>query len=243
MRLLLLALIVACGGPQVTGTVVDGGGEPLEGVHVTAVGTLCQTTSDAAGRFQLSCRAGTHQLAISRRGYVSEERTLDLAGAEDLGEVPLVRIPEGEGLFLLEGGHYTRMSPSHLERRHTGPPRRPTGRAWCFLEDPSPNPVDPGEVSIFAKGVPDWRLFRLDEEGCARRMSREGERWDVTWDERPHGSRRSVSSEQSVHVHELAPGRYAVVPWRSGSFREDRPASAEAGARRYQGHLLVVGAP
>ncbi len=238
----LLLLGVGCGGgPATTGLVTDRQGEPLEQAHITAVGTLCQTTTDAEGHFRLPCRPGAHRVAITRRGYLSEEMRVELGPEpQDLGTLTLVSIPEGEGLFLLEGARFSEMAPAHLGRQDTGPARTPTGRAWCAVEGADTHHLPTREVSLFAKGVGDWRIFRLDEEGCARRLAREGDRWVVAWDERPQGTARTVSAGQSVHTLDLDPGRYAVVPWRAGRFQEDRSATADAGEPRYRAHLLVV---
>lgn len=234
-RIAAFFLLAACGRPTVAGTVTDLEGAPLADARITVVGTLCQGATDAAGRFEVPCQGGEHRVAITQQGYVSKQVDVTLSdGTHDLGAQALVRIPDGEGLFLFEGAGYATMAPSLLEER-----RSAAGRAWCWVEGGAENPVAAGRVPIFAKQAGDWRVFRLDEEGCARRLERQGAHWKVTYTERPEETTEAVGTEQAVHILSLTPGRYVVVPW-EGDFVEDRAAS-EGGPDRFRAWLLVAG--
>ena len=69
---------------QITGRVVDGHGQPLAGVTVSASNPT--TTTDAQGEFSLRVDTGTAYLYAKRDGYVRERRDLEVGpgGVHDL---------------------------------------------------------------------------------------------------------------------------------------------------------------
>ena len=236
--MIALLWLVACGEPAITGTVTDVTGAPLADARVTVVGKLCQGPTDAAGRFEVSCQRGEHRVAVTAVGFVSREVDVALDDPVDLGAVALVRIPDGEGLFLFDGASYRTLQPTLLAHRVDGE----RARAWCLVEGGPANPVSAGRLPIFAKAAGDWRAFRLDGDGCARRMEREGPHWKVRYDERPEETSQAVATEQSVHFLTLEPGRYVIAPWPGGNFQKD-PEASRPGEDRFRAYLLDVTAP
>jgi hypothetical protein len=57
-----------------SGSVVNGAGQPLANVRITVLGTRCSTVTDAAGAFELlAIPAGTYTVRAELTGYVSSE--------------------------------------------------------------------------------------------------------------------------------------------------------------------------
>ncbi|SEK18113.1 SusC/RagA family TonB-linked outer membrane protein [Parapedobacter koreensis] len=72
VALLLIPVLSAAQGNQVTGTVTDVSGGPLAGVSIRVQGKLAGTSTDANGLFQLIAEAGD-VLSVSMVGYVLQE--------------------------------------------------------------------------------------------------------------------------------------------------------------------------
>lgn len=230
---------VACGGSAVVGQVTDVTGAPLADSRVTAVGTLCQTPTDDEGRFRLKCSTeGDLQLIVTQTGYVSKELTVPQSDAseQDLGQVLLIKIPDGDGLFLFDGATYATMSAGVLGRTAD-----PTDKAFCLDRAGStPNRVVAGPVPLYEKAVDDdWRLYKLDAEGCARRLRREGTTWSITWSEKAEMTTRDVEYEQKVHIATLPAGEYFLAWWRGGTFVTASAKGADGGDR-YAGYWIVA---
>jgi len=232
---------MGCQGMSIVGTVTDVSGEPLEDARVTVVGQLCTAATDAQGRFDLKCAEGTHQIAIGQQGYLSKEIEVEAVERKvyDIGPQVLIKIPQGEGLFLFDGASYATMEPGLVERRLEGKP--PRGKSFCVVRESSPsNTVKAGRVPIFAKRAEDWNVFRLDAEGCARRLVFDGAHWSVSYSEKPEATVKDVGTEQSIHILELPAGEYFVAHWRGGTFVELKDREAPGGLKRYSGFLLAA---
>src|SRR5690606_21450952 len=82
----------------VQGTVRDEQGTPLAGVSIAVVGNATQAVTDAEGGYRITLPVGTHQLAFSSIGYltqtvVADRQQLDvvlLQSSQDLEEVVVV---------------------------------------------------------------------------------------------------------------------------------------------------------
>lgn len=63
----------------VSGTVVDGNGQPIPGAHVSVTGGTNAATTDSSGAFTLSGQpTGTHPLVVRRLGYMPVELPVNL---------------------------------------------------------------------------------------------------------------------------------------------------------------------
>lgn len=238
-----LALVVAgCQRPTATGTVQDVTGAPLEGARVTVVGTLCQDITDDAGRFSLSCQPEPWKVMVVKKGYVSEEVDVDASEGDDhdLGTRTLVPIPEGgSGLYVYREGAWHRPGAGVLERRLDPPRGMPDRRSYCLLPDESASTEVPAdELLLYEKGTTDWSLFRLDDDGCARHLTRDGRAWKIEYSEQPHSVGREVGGSQRLHTVDLEPGEYFLAWWRGGNFVET--SASQDGPRRYAGFHLVT---
>jgi hypothetical protein len=239
--LFLGVLTMGCRGMSIVGTVTDVSGQPLEDARVTVIGQLCIATTDAQGRFDLGCAEGTHLIAIGQQGYLSKEIEVEAVERKvyDVGPQVLIKIPEGEGLFLFDGANYSTMEPGLVERQLEGKP--PRGKSFCVMREASPpNTVKAGRVPVFAKRAGDWNVFRLDEKGCARRLTFDGAHWSVAYSEKPEATVKDVGTEQSIHILELEAGEYFVAHWRGGNFVEAKKAMEPGGPKRYSGFLLAA---
>jgi hypothetical protein len=77
----------------ITGTVVDGNGDPISGARVT-LETAMYVLTDDAGRFNISAAAGNHTLTISYSGAASQTVKVILSlESLDIGTVELLPQP------------------------------------------------------------------------------------------------------------------------------------------------------
>lgn len=237
---LAIALLAAgCSGTSFVGTVTDVSEQPLEGATITVVGTQCQTTVDGDGSFDLPCKPGEHRVAIAQRGFISKEIEVSAQEATeyDLGKHILIRIPEGEGLFVFQGSKYAPMAPSQLQRKLD----KGQSKAFCLhRESATPNKQNAGRIPLFDKGYDDWRAWKLDEQGCAYRSEREGHKWQETYAERVSTTERKLEQDKSVVLLEAPAGEYFIADWRNGWFVEDEDPDLPPGDKRYSGFYIVA---
>ncbi|NJK97658.1 MAG: hypothetical protein HC905_24595 [Bacteroidales bacterium] len=76
LLVLFLLSISICGYGQtkvVTGTVLDGAGEPLPGVNVLVEGTTLGVVTDVNGKFEISVPPQNNILVFSFIGYLTEK--------------------------------------------------------------------------------------------------------------------------------------------------------------------------
>ncbi|MCB9762344.1 MAG: carboxypeptidase regulatory-like domain-containing protein [Alphaproteobacteria bacterium] len=243
--LLLLAPLVAlgCGKMAIDGEVTDHTGAPLPNVMVTAVGTQCQTLTDESGRFELVCLPGIYNITIGLNGYISDEIEAFEAPAReryDLGKRVLIRIPDEKGLLLFDGQEYRKMQPGKLIRRMGG-----TGldayKHYCLPDEDNPvNTLPPAVHGFFDNQSDGWRPFRIDDTGCAYKMSPKSRtQWGVDYSEKPEYQERVVEQGKKIVLMELPPGRYFIADWDKGFFT---PIKGEGGKTEgYSGFYLEVG--
>lgn len=244
MRVLSLLLLAGCGA-GITGEVTDIAGQPLEGATVTAVaGERCQGTVKATGAVKLRCDKVEHTMIVAMAGYISEEIQVDAtAGTADFGTIQLIKVPASDGLFLFDGSDYASMEPGGVLVRHLeGNPRRVTGQRFCVdTEQSTVNRVDAGTVKWFDNRAPDWRAWKLDEEGCALRRTRQDDRMRDTWSEKVRYETEVVGERREVLTMELEPGGYFIADWENGDFKQTNRRDDDSGRRReYSGYYLVA---
>lgn len=249
----LLSLALAgCGPMALDGEVVDANGEPIAGAMVSAMpiaaeaaegaattGRVCQTQSDAAGKFTVECPPGNYQVVVSAEGYTSEDVDVDASERQryDLGKQLLVKIPEEKGLFLKKGAAYEAMVPGHLVRT-TEKDGKLTHRRFCLdTEGGGPNELAAGRHAFFDYEHPGWRPWRADEEGCVYRDTKnEKHRWTVEYKERAAYETHQFNPGKEIALMELPPGQYFIADWKG--FFQKSPDKEKKEA--YTGYWLVV---
>ena len=106
----LLSTNVSADPVTINGTIVDGEGNPVNGVEVTATssGSTVDDTSDAFGKFDLTLSSGTYTFSFTRAGFglkstfgvLDENNQLTISGTE--GTVTL-NVVMGEAFGYLSG--------------------------------------------------------------------------------------------------------------------------------------------
>lgn len=208
-----LWLLAGC-STTVVGTVVDKAGKPVAGATVHADGQPpCDAVTDAEGRFKARCPAGERSFTVSHPGALprSEARTVEGTGEVALAPFQLSTIPLDPGVFVLLGQAYVPLPPGPLRRLGD----EKSGWRWCFdTRKGAPLDVPAGDLSLLDNHVADWRVLKLDAEGCAYRLSPgSGDYWTDTV-ERVEVVREAPLAEGRDRLKlTLAAGDYAVVDW------------------------------
>ncbi len=129
------------------------------------------------------------------------------------------------------------MKPGRLERR-TGDATLETWRAYCLAPALSEaNRLAPGSYPFLDHASPGWRAFRLDEDGCAYRMSpTSGGQWGVDYAVAPKYEVEPANADTTVVTFHLEPGSYFVADWRAGFF-----TAAPDDPMHYGGYWIEVG--
>lgn len=239
-------ICAGCSELVVEGVLHDGAGVPLEGAQVSLSGAPCQGLTNADGRFAFTCEPGVYTVNLEKPGYVPatlNDRTLARGERNDLGAHRLIEIPKEKGLFRIEGGVAHPLEPGRIVRTMGG-----SGvdafKHYCLPPDsPAGAPVAAGALQLIDHGAPPWRAFRLDEEGCAYKISpSSADRWDVDFSDNPDLNERSIGADAKLVTVTLDGGRLFLADWNKGFFT--RIESTEEGREGYSGYLLdVVDAP
>lgn len=233
--------LFGCGKMAVDGEIVDASGEPLEGATVTAIGTQCQTVTDDHGRFSLACMPGTYKVSIGQAGYISDELEVEAPERKryDVGKRTLIKIPEEEGFFIFDRNTYKPMKPGFLERK-SGGKGMDQYRHYCLDKDGSEaTKLTPGVYPFFDNEASGWKPFKLDDDGCAYKMSpTSGSQWGVDYAEKPKFESRQVAREKDIVLMELDEGEYFVADWGKG---KGFFVPTEEDKHRYTGFWISVG--
>ena len=224
---MLLTLFLACGSTRFEGTVVDVTGAPMTGATLTVVGHPCQAIVRADGGFDLPCSPGVYDISLGQTGYISETWSNYEANEKktyDLGETVLVRIPDEKGLLVFKGGTYTAMERGFLVKSSGGRGKNQY-RHYCLPENADErmpiNAFPAGKVAFFDNASGGWRPWRLDEAGCAYKMSPSSEtRWSVDFSDKAEWTKTELAPEKSLVVMTLEPGRYFISDWSNGFFQK-----------------------
>lgn len=241
-----LLLATACSSMTIEGDVVDATGQPMPGVLVSAVGHPCQTSTDEAGHFALSCTPAEHTIAITQQQHVSVELEIEALEktAYPTGQHTLVRIPDGQGLFLFADNQYVPMTRGLVERRITkGTPGAPLQKSYCLLPEQEPQLAQSveGKVEFFDNNAEEWRAWRADPEGCIYRLDRDHERFEVSWGDRPERHQQMLSDDQELVTLTMQPGDYFFADWPTGFFsKAPKDQQLEDADTRFTGFYLRV---
>ena len=219
-RVLVPALLVLAGGCSnmaIDGLVLDARGNPINGAVVATIGSPCLTTTEETGKFALTCPPGKYTVVVSAEGYTSNEVELDASETKryDIGKQVLIKIPEEKGLFLFGADAYEPMQQGFVVRELTKDGSL-THRKFCLDADKSkPNEVKAGVAAFFDYEHPGWRPFRLDDEGCAYRDTKnQNHQWKVVYREKAEYETRQINEGKTIARMKLEPGQYFVADWK-----------------------------
>jgi hypothetical protein len=215
---------VACEA-TVGGAVTGGEGEPVVGAELHAEGleTGCDAVTGSDGRFRTRCKPGSWTFAVSHPDYLPREWSVTVErGEHDVGSVSLVRIPVEGGLYVLLDGRFQPLGGGALKRTaQDGVEQR-----WCVDPAGTPLTVPAGKVRLLDNHVAEWRVFRLDAEGCAYRMKPgAGDHWSFTADRVEPVAGEPLGEGRVWTTLDLPPGDYVVAEWFAGFFVRDDPAA------------------
>ncbi len=234
--MLLLALL-GCES-TLEGQVRADDGTPVAGAALTdgAATDACSAVTAADGSFRTRCAPGPRTFAVSHPDYLPG--TWEVAeigrGTVAVGSFTLTRVPTGAGLWALTRDSFLPLTGAALTRA-----AEPDAQRWCVPASASPVTVTAGAVRLLdAYGAP-WRVYALDAERCAYRLTRGGaEHWAYDATRMGDGVRTPISEGRDWVVLELPPGDYAVVDWYEGFLvRQD------AAADTWRAAYLRVGPP
>ena len=247
MRKLALASLIAlvgCSNMAIEGTVVDVTGAPIVGANISAVGDpTCTTTTDDAGGWELVCNPATYDLVIGAAGYLSEN--VDQFDANErqryaVGKKVLIKIPTEKGLLKFDGQTYTAMEPGHVVKV-AGGKGMTAFKHYCV--DPKAempiNTFDAGTHALFDNQSAGWKPFKLDDEGCAYRMSPTTDtRWGIDYAEKAEFETTQVETGKEIVFLTLEPGRYFIADWDQGFFNKVKGDDGET--KGYSGFYVEV---
>ena len=88
-------------------------------------------------------------------------------------------------------------------------------------------------AAVLEQGTVGWRMFRMDNDGCAYRdaKTREGH-WVVEHQQQPEVDSAALNKSATMHQLSLDPGHYFVAHW-AGFF-----APTEGNPEAYTGHWI-----
>lgn len=233
-----LAVTAGCAEMVIEGELLDAQGNHIEGAMVTSVGTPCAATTDTSGRYELTCPPGSHDLVMSKQGFLTEALQVDAAERRryKVGKRVLVAIPDEQGLFLFAKDSYLPMKSGLLVRKLSGKGMSKQ-RAYCLDKKRSePNTTGPGEALLLDNAAQSWRPFRLDSEGCAYRDSRNKRgSWVVDYREKPESEEHKLTGQMKQARIQLTPGEYFIADWK-GFFVSVSKGQVE----HYSGYWITV---
>jgi len=233
-------MTVGCARMAIDGQVTDVAGEPIVGAMVTAVGgAQCQTQTDETGAFELVCKPLHYEIHIGKHGYIPEVlENFDASERKryEMGKRTLIKIPATRGLTRFKGNEYVGMERGWLTRDTAG---GPTGyRNYCVDPAAPANRLAAGMSPFFDYESEGWKVFRVDEEGCAYRMSPDPARkgkWKVDYADRPKWETRQLEEGKDIVIMELPPGRYFIADWGRGFFTK---GTLPDGQKGYLGYVV-----
>ena len=230
--LLGLAALAGCQSVTLVGEVRSDVGAPVAGAVLSSPG--CEAVSGADGRFRVACEHGTRTFTVSHPDHLSATWPVEPAGRigeQDLGGVRLATIPLDAGLWLAsDAGLLALPAAAFL---HTAGAEE---QRWCIDGAATdPVPVAGRAVRLLDNHAYDWRLYRMDTDGCAYRMRRTGgEAWSFVADRVEVPAALERGPGRGWLELSLEPGDYALLEWYDGFLVREE-------ADRYRGHWLRVG--
>lgn len=229
MRTLSIVLVLglaAC-GPSITGKVTDRAGNPQPGTIVNLQTTRHQVSADEDGSFKLPGEQGVYTIAVAQTGFVTEEVEVDLSDGEskDVGTIELIKVPDSKGFKIFVAPDFVDMQQGRAYRSMWGANYYPEGKDTCVDKIFSKaNETQAGDGLLFDNDAHDWRIWKLDEWGCAERLVKDIEtgRWSEEWAEQAKPTVRELSTEQSVIKMDIPAGEYFIAEWFNGGFVKDK---------------------
>lgn len=232
--LLPLGLLAGCQTATLVGEVRTADGGPVPGAMLRSPG--CEAVTDAAGRFRVACAKGTRSFTVTHPDHLDRTWLVTPAGGlgdQDVGSVDLAPIPLGEGLWLATDGRLDRLPEAPFVRTAAA-----TEQRWCMdATQGEPVGVASGEVRLLDNHGVDWRLYKLDADGCAYRLTKSGgDHWTFTAERVTPRDIAPRGPGRDWVTLDLPPGDYALVEWYEGFLVRDT-------GERFRGHWLRAGAP
>lgn len=236
---IVAAALGSCHNMAFEGRLVDATGAGIPSARVALGPAKCAGSTDASGAFSVHCAPGHYAATIEADGFIADGLDLDAAEPKvyDVGKRVLVRVPEERGFLAFDANGYHAMKPARLERRTGGSTLEPW-RAYCLAPKLSEaNQRPPGVYPFLDHGSSGWRAFRLDDEGCAYRMSPTSPgQWGVDYAVAPQLEVKQATPDAAIVTMHLEPGSYFVADWQAGFFT---PASDDP--LHYTGYWIEVG--
>ena len=226
LTILVSAALVGCGSMAMDGVVVDHAGQPVADATITAVGTQYQTRSDATGAFSLECPPGVYDLIISQIGYVTinfpEPYEADERKRYDLGQQVLVKVPDEDGLLHFANAEFSMLEAGYLERR-SGGAGGGQYRHYCLdREGSAVNALSVGVHTFYDHASVGWRAFRLDDKGCAYKMSPNGPTsWGIDYNEKAQVETEQLEKDLERALVTFESGEYFIAHWDQGFFTKN----------------------
>ncbi len=210
----------------------DGG--PIPGAVLVSPG--CEAVTGADGRFRVGCDDGTRSFAVTHPDHLDRTWLVnaDGAGEHDVGVVDLAPIPLGEGLWLAGDGRLDPLPPAPLVRTATK-----DEQAWCVdAGQGAPVVTPPGRVRLLDNHGVDWRVYALDADRCAYRMTRgaDGANWTYRAARVDIAATTPRSPGRDWVELDLPAGDYVIVEWYEGFLVKGQDDT-------WRGHWLRAGAP
>ncbi len=240
--------IIGCDPAPLKGQVVNNEGQPLANVHVTALGAAnCMTSTDKDGRYSLNCAQTSDAenckddaedcsaitLDFKLQGYFPG---LDQPAAGKEASTTLHTMPTESGLYLKAGNKHDPMVRGTLTRSLELSDKGGKSRTYCVSRElGTSNRVNGTTMSIFSNQAKSWRVFRLDQDGCAYRDARNPQgKWNVEYRDNPAVIVEPIDNGQDWSEIEVEPGEYFLADW-EGFF-----VPTEKGGHQYGGTWVQV---
>jgi hypothetical protein len=241
LRVVVTALLfVGCDRTtRVEGTVEIVGRSDHAGIAVRSENGNCNALTDANGAFAMDCRRGPMNVDVQLDSmpHFPLATTVDVPMAPfSIGTWALTPQPESDGLWWASDQGVLALPRTHLVRAG-----EQGEKSYCLDVNTQTDDktVSPGSVFFIDQHAPPWKLFRLDDDGCAQRWRWHAGDWRVTASDAPEATVEHLPNAL-VHHFALPAGQYFVADWTEGRLTPERPQSTSTGEKRYLGAVIVV---
>lgn len=212
----MISLLLACSA-EFTGRVHTPAGDPVSGATLDA--SECAAVTGADGSFRTRCERTQHSFVVSHPDHQSA--ALDVEPGKPPPSVVLPAWPVDAGLYLVRPGNVSPLPTAVLV--HTA---SPTEERWC-LGDAVPTEVSAGKVVLFDVHDVEFRIYRLDDEGCAFRMKPgQASYWSWSADRVTEASRETITTGRDKVTLDLSAGDYAIAEWFDGFLVPEKDGAA-----------------
>lgn len=232
----MVALLAGC-RPEVVGSVRSEAG-PIAGAVLRAQGEPpCEAVTGPDGAFHARCPAGDRTFEVTHPDHRGRELRLELPsmGTLRVPPVELARVPTEAGLYLDLGQRFEALTLAPFYRAGSDA----EGWRWCVHGDEAePHAAPPGVVTVLDQLGADWRLFRLDPDGCAYRLTPTASGY-WSWAATPLEVTRAAgpAAGRDLARVELSAGDYVLAEWFAGAL------VPEAQGDRWRAWWIRVEAP